>query len=94
LKGVTAAATRPHLSGILYLCVFIAVIHLIAPLSYGVSIAGARTGKVVFCPSLFNILVLVSRTTNTLLTPALSKRVESGIEASSTEGLKHEFHTC
>jgi len=77
---------------ILYLCVFIAVIHLIATLSYGVRIAGARTGKVAFCLSLFNILVLVSRTANTLLTPALSKRVESGIEATFTEGLKHDFH--
>lgn len=62
---------------IYYLCFFIAVIHLIATLSYGVRIAGARTGKVAFCLSLFNILVLVSRTSNTLLTPALSKRVES-----------------
>lgn len=77
---------------ILYLCVFIAVIHLIATLSYGVRIAGARTGKVAFCLSLFNILVLVSRTANTLLTPALSKRVESGIETTSTEGLQHDFH--
>lgn len=62
---------------IYYLCFFIAVIHLIATLSYGVRIAGARTGKVAFCLSLFNILVLVSRSSNTLLTPALSKRVES-----------------
>lgn len=77
---------------IYYLCFFIAVIHLIATLSYGVRIAGARTGKVAFCLSLFNILVLVSRSSNTLLTPALSKRVESGIEAGATAGLQHEFH--
>lgn len=77
---------------IFYLCFFIAVIHLIATLSYGVRIAGARTGKVAFCLSLFNILVLVSRTSNTLLTPALSKRVESGIDSGLTGGLQHEFH--
>ena len=76
---------------IYYLCFFIAVIHLIATLSYGVRIAGARTGKVAFCLSLFNILVLVSRTSNTLLTPALSKRVESGLHTAA-ETLKHEFH--
>ena len=67
---------------IYYLCFFIAIIHLIATLSYGVRIAGARTGKVAFCLSLFNILVLVSRTSNTLLTPALSKRVESSLHDS------------
>jgi hypothetical protein len=77
---------------IYYLCFFIAIIHLIATLSYGVRIAGARTGKVAFCLSLFNILVLVSRTSNTLLTPALSKRVESGIDTGITAGLQHEFH--
>jgi hypothetical protein len=77
---------------IYYLCFFIAIIHLIATLSYGVRIAGARTGKVAFCLSLFNILVLVSRTSNTLLTPALSKRVESGIDTGLTDGLQHEFH--
>ena len=64
---------------IYYLCFFIAVIHLIATLSYGVRIAGARTGKIAFCLSLFNILVLVSRTSNTLLTPTLSKRVEVAV---------------
>lgn len=76
---------------IYYLCFFIAIIHLIATLSYGVRIAGARTGKVAFCLSLFNILVLVSRTSNTLLTPALSKRVESSLETAA-DSLKHEFH--
>ncbi len=76
---------------IYYLCFFIAVIHLIATLSYGVRIAGARTGKVAFCLSLFNILVLVSRTSNTLLTPALSKRVESSLY-DAAEALKHDFH--
>jgi hypothetical protein len=76
---------------IYYLCFFIAVIHLIATLSYGVRIAGARTGKVAFCLSIFNILVLVSRTSNTLLTPALSKRVESTLHVAA-ESLKHEFH--
>ena len=64
---------------IYYLCFFTAVIHLIATLSYGVRIAGARTGKIAFCLSIFNILVLVSRTSNTLLTPTLSKRVEVAV---------------
>ena len=79
---------------IYYLCFFIAIIHLIATLSYGVRIAGARTGKVAFCLSLFNILVLVSRTSNTLLTPALSKRVESSLAtAAQTESTKAATHS-
>ncbi len=76
---------------ILLLCGFIGVIHLIATLSYGVRIAGARTGKIAFCLSLFNILVLVSRTSNTLVTPALSKRVEAALQGAA-DSLRHDFH--
>ena len=76
---------------ILLLCVFIGVIHLVSTLSYGVRIAGARTGRIAFCLSLFNLLVLVSRSANTLLTPSLSKRVESQLDG-STADLQGDFH--
>ena len=76
---------------ILLLCFFLGVTHLVSTLSYGVRIAGARTGKIAFCLSLFNLLVLVSRSANTLLTPSLSKRVESQLDG-STPSLESDFH--
>ncbi|MBB5350152.1 hypothetical protein HNR46_000373 [Haloferula luteola] len=76
---------------LLLLCVFLGVTHLVSTLSYGVRIAGARTGKIAFCLSLFNLLVLVSRSANTLLTPSLSKRVESQLNGSGTH-LLGDFH--
>lgn len=41
------------------------IIHLISTLSYAVRIVSIRTKKVALTISLFNILVLVSRTANT-----------------------------
>lgn len=76
---------------IFLLCFFLGVTHLVSTLSYGVRIAGARTAKVAFCLSLFNILVLVSRSANTLLTPSLSKRVESQLDG-LTHSLESDFH--
>ena len=55
------------------------VIHLISTLSYAVRIVSIRTRKVALTISLFNILVLVSRTANTFQAPLLSKIVEHDI---------------
>jgi len=52
------------------------VINLIGSLAYSVRIAGVRTGRIALSFSLFNILVLVSRTANTFQAPLLAKRVE------------------
>lgn len=78
---------------ILILCALFGVIHLVATLSYGVRIAGARTGRVALCLSLFNILVLVSRSSHTLLAPALSKRLECSIGHDDLQaGLLRDLH--
>src|SRR5688572_19289869 len=55
------------------------VIHLIGTLAYSVRIAGTRTGRIAVSLSLFNILVLVSRTSNAFQAPILTNRVESNI---------------
>lgn len=78
---------------LIILCGLFGLMHLIATLSYGVRIAGARTGRVALCLSLFNVLVLLSRSSHTLLTPALSKRLESAIgDAGAEAGLLGELH--
>lgn len=62
-----------------FLFVLTFVIHLIATLAYSVRIAGARTGRIAVSLALFNILVLVSRTSNSFQAPMLAKRVERNL---------------
>jgi Amj-like protein len=50
--------------GLLGICALTFVIHLIGTLAYSVRIAGTRTRRIALSLSLFNILVLVSRTSN------------------------------
>ena len=61
------------------LCGLTFVIHLIATLAYSVRIAGSRTGKIAISLALFNILVLVSRTSNSFQAPLLAKRIEHNL---------------
>ena len=67
------------------------VIHLIATLAYAVRIAGVRTGRVAVSMALFNILMLVSRTSNAIQAPLLAKRVELSILEGSVEGGLADF---
>lgn len=55
------------------------LIHLVGMLSYAVRIAGVRTRRVAVSLALFNILLLVSRTSNTFQSPLLAKHVEQNI---------------
>lgn len=55
------------------------VIHLVGTLAYAFRIAGVRTGRIATALSLFNILVLVSRTSNSFQGPFIAKRVETDI---------------
>ncbi|MCB1098500.1 MAG: DUF2837 family protein [Verrucomicrobiae bacterium] len=64
---------------LLFLCILSVAIHLISTLSYAVRIAGVRTGRLAFALSLFNLLVLFSRSSNAILAPLLSKRTEEAI---------------
>lgn len=59
------------------ICLLTLVIHLIGALAYAARIAGVRTHKIALSFALFNILVLVSRTSNSFLGPFLAKRIEN-----------------
>ena len=61
--------------------VFTFVINLISSLSYSVRWVGVRTRKVAISFSIFNIMVLVSRTSNSVQAPLLAKRIENNIHA-------------
>lgn len=52
------------------------IITLIGTLAYSIRIVGVRTGKIAVSFSLFNILVLISRTANTIQVPMLTNYVE------------------
>jgi hypothetical protein len=55
------------------------IIHLISTLTYAVRIAGIRTRRIAVSFALFNVLALLSRTSNTFQAPLLSKHVEQNI---------------
>jgi hypothetical protein len=65
---------------IIFVLVLTMLIHLITTLSYAVRIVGVRTGRIAITFSLFNILVLLSRTANTLQAPLLAKTVEQDLK--------------
>lgn len=62
------------------------IIHLISTLSYSVRIVGTRTRKIAISFALFNIMVLVSRTSNSFQAPLLAKWIENNINAGIHSG--------
>jgi Alternate to MurJ len=69
------------------ICILTLVIHLIGSLAYAARIAGVRTGKIALSFALFNILVLVSRTSNSFLGPFLAKRIENALNTGTGSSL-------
>ncbi len=67
------------------------VIHLISMLSYAVRIAGVRTRRIAVSLALFNVLLLVSRTSNTFQGPLLAKHVEQSILNASQTGIESDL---
>lgn len=77
--------------GLLVICVLTFIIHLIGTLAYSVRIAGTRTRRIALSLSLFNILVLVSRTSNSFQAPLLAKRVEDNIASGTATTATSDF---
>ncbi len=75
--------------GLIFLLTF--VIHLIGTLAYSVRIAGTRTRRIAVSLSLFNILVLVSRTSNSFQAPLIAKRVEENLRGVIATGVESDF---
>lgn len=66
------------------ICGLTFVIHLIGTLAYAARIAGVRTGHIATALTLFNLLILVSRTSNSFQAPLLAKRIETTLSTSTT----------
>jgi hypothetical protein len=73
------------------ICLLTFVIHLIGTLAYSVRIAGVRTRRIAVSFALFNILVLVSRISNSFQGPFLAKRVEKNLMHPALHGLVSDF---
>ncbi len=78
-------------SQLLIICLLTAAINLIGTLAYSARIAGVRTRRIAMSFALFNILVLVSRTSNSFLGPFLAKRIEVRIANGGGEQLYADF---
>ena len=76
---------------LLVICALTFVIHLVGTLAYSVRIAGTRTRRIALSLSLFNILILVSRTSNSFQAPLLAKRVESQLLVDPTANSTMDF---
>ncbi|HEY1787384.1 MAG TPA: lipid II flippase Amj family protein [Verrucomicrobiae bacterium] len=73
------------------ICLLTFIIHLIGTLAYSVRIAGVRTRRIAVSFALFNILVLVSRTSNAFQSPFLAKRVEENLLHPTAHDLLADF---
>lgn len=67
---------------LLIICALTFVIHIIGTLAYAARIAGVRTGHIATALTLFNMLILVSRTSNSFQAPFLAKRIETHLGGS------------
>lgn len=78
-------------SQLLLICLLTAVINLIGALAYAARIAGIRTGRIAMSFALFNLLVLISRMSNSFLGPFLAKRIELRLASGGGEALIGDF---
>lgn len=76
---------------LLIICILTFAINLIGTLAYAARIAGVRTRRIAMSFALFNILVLVSRTSNSFLGPFLAKRIETRIADGGGDRLFADF---
>jgi hypothetical protein len=76
---------------LLVICLLTAGINLIGTLAYAARIAGVRTRRIAMSFALFNILVLVSRTSNGFLGPFLAKRIETRLTDGGGDALAGDF---
>jgi hypothetical protein len=76
---------------LIVICTLTFIIHVIGTLAYSVRIAGVRTRRIAVSFALFNILILLSRTSNALQGPFLAKRVEESLHATGVPTLLADF---
>lgn len=76
---------------LIVICLLTIAINLVGTLAYAARIAGVRTGRIAMSFALFNVLVLISRTSNSFLGPFLAKRIEGQLAGGGGASLAHDF---
>ncbi len=79
-------------NSIIFVFIFTFIIHTINTLAYSVRLVGIQTGRLTVSFSLFNILVLLSRTANALQVPILAKKVETDLGSGILNPSTHYFY--
>lgn len=90
-QAITFCLSGSMDSQLLIICLLTGGINFIGALAYAARIAGVRTRRIAMSFALFNILVLVSRTSNSFLGPFLAKRIESRLADGGGEALLGDF---
>lgn len=73
------------------ICLLTFGINLIGALAYAARIAGVRTRRIAISFALFNVLVLLSRLSNSFLGPFLAKRIETSLAHGTGDHLLADF---
>jgi len=76
---------------IIVVAIFTGTIHMVDTLSYSVRLAGIKTKRLAMAISLFNIIVLISRTANMIQAPLLGSIVDNAINMQNTLALLGQF---
>jgi hypothetical protein len=76
---------------LLMLCGLTFVIHLVGALAYAARIAGVRTRRIAVSFALFNVLILISRASNSFQGPFLGKRIETSLATGAGAALLSDF---
>lgn len=77
---------------LIVICGFTFVIHLIGTLAYASRITGIRTRQIATTASIFNIVMLISRTSNGFQAPFLAKRIENSLSLHQQQAILHDFY--
>ncbi|UOQ45804.1 lipid II flippase Amj family protein [Halobacillus salinarum] len=76
---------------LIYISLFILIIHTIETLAYAVRLSGARVGLIASALSLFNIMVIVSRMANMLQQPFTGSLVDTAPSSNTLSFLEHQY---
>ncbi|ELK46011.1 lipid II flippase Amj family protein [Halobacillus sp. BAB-2008] len=76
---------------VLYISLFILIIHTIETLAYAVRLSGARVGMIAAALSLFNLMVIVSRMANMLQQPFTGSLVDKAPDGNALGFIEDQF---
>jgi hypothetical protein len=76
---------------VLFIGLFLLIIHCIETLAYAVRLSGARVGLIASALSLFNLMVIVSRMANMMQQPFTGSLIDTAPKSHTLEFVENEF---